>query len=762
MESRLTKWGQAATIVVLVAVSIAVMLSYYQRTHLFPQGERGEGRILPANVAMHTKGFYYSQSENGQVTFDVTADVNLGYKDNKNLLEQVKVRVLGKSGNRYDTIMSQHCEFDQGSQDIVFLGKVVITLSSLSPMQNLSVVRPSEETSTILRLERIKYSQSKNLAETDDVVHFFRARMHGSCRGLAYDTRTGSVRLRSDVDITVDPEKPEDPPIQLKSSSLDYSKELNLVEIHSNVSVTKALDEVRADLVRVFLDKADSSVQRVEARGQVQSIFRDPRYLLEMDAQQVSYYLFGGGRWIDRIVAHDNVKTRSLDSSVKRNLSAQNLEITFTPQTNFAQKVKASGEVRCVFSDSIEPSPGPAPSNLEGFEAGDKVLDSPLVVATLKSDGRQVSRVTAQGPSVLREFPVGPKEEKKRLSAKAIEFLFSSKTNTLEKLIANNQVKVDLIPESGSAKKTLSDRLEATFDQETHQIDHLEQSGNFHYFEGQREATADQAHYSTATDTAVLDGHAQFHDAQGRTVADVIELHKQEDLVKARGLVRSVMVSMDSPTQAGLFKTSSPVFASSDFMESHTRSGIAKYWSKAKLWQEDQVVRAQTITLFRDERKMVAETDVHTVFHLKPQPQHGQRQRNSGPVMAEAAHLVYEDNLQRARFETRVKVIGPMGQMTADQADLFLSKEGDQTTISRMLAQGNVKIQQEGRNSFSSTAEYFAADGMVVLTGGPPRIIDPVRGFSSGPRLTMYLNDDRIAVEGDSEMRTITRQNVAR
>ena len=762
MESRLTRWGQAATIVVLVAVSMAVLLSYYQRSHLFQQGERGGGKILPPNVAMHTKGFYYSESENGQVTFDVTADANLGYKDNKNLLEKVKVRVLGKEGNRYDTITSQHCEFDQGSQDIVFLGNVVITLGSLSPMKNLSSVRPSEETATILRLERINYSQNRNLAETDDLVHFSRARMHGSCRGLAYNTKTGSVQLRSDVDITVDPEEPQDPPIRLKSSSLDYSKDLNLVEIHSRVYVTKALDEVRADLVRVFLDKADSSVQRIEATGQVQTIFRDPRYLLEMDAQKVYYYFYASGRWIDRIVAQDNVKTRSLDPSVKRNLSARNLEIVFTPQTNFARMVKASGEVRCVFSDSQGSPPGPNPSILEGFEPGDKVLDSPLVIAALKRDGRQVSRITAQGPSVLREFPLGPKEEKKRLSANAVEFFFSPNTNALDKLKASNQVKVDLIPQSGNAKKTLSDRLEATFGSETHQIDHMDQSGNFHYFEGQREATADQAHYSTAIDTAVLDGHAQFQDPQGRTVADVIELHKQVDLVTARGSVHSVMVSMDSQSQVASFNTSSPVFAASDFMESHTRSGIAKYWSNAKLWQEDQVIRAQTITLFRDERKMVAETNVHTVFHLKPNPQRNQRQTNSGPLMAEAAKLVYEDNLQRARFETGVKVNSAMGKMTADRADLFLSKEGDQTTLSRMLAQGNVVIQQEGRISHSATAEYFAADGIVVLTGQSPRILDPVRGFSSGARLTMYLNDDRISVEGDSETRTLSRQNVAR
>jgi LPS export ABC transporter protein LptC len=762
LEPRFTKWGRAATTFILVAVSVAVVLSYYQRTHLFRQTEKQATRILPDNVTMHTRGFYYSQSENGQTTFDVTADVNLGYKDNKNFLEQVNVRVLGRTGNRYDTITSQRCEFDQAQQDIVFMGKVVISLGSLSGTEDLKLRPPTEETSTVLRLERIRFSQANGQAETDDLVNFARGLLHGTARGLTYNTRTGAVLLRSEVDITLDPAKPGDAPIHLRSGSLRYSKEMNQVEILSSVSATRAQEEIQADRVTVFLDKESTAVRLIEAEGSVQSISRDPRYMLRMDARRVSYFFSSDGHWIDRIAAREDVRSWSLDPSSKRDIMAQNLDIIFRPKTNVAQSMKASGNVRCVFSDRRRTPPVPVRAIPDGFETGDKVLDSPVVTVLLASNGRQPSRIEARGPSTLREFPLMPREERKSLFANAIDFFFVPDTSVLERLNASNQVRVELVPENGPVRKTFSDRLVANLDRQTRQIRDLIQSGSFRFIEGDREATAEGAHYLADSKTTILESHAQVHNTQGRTAADVIEFHQDEDLVKARGSVRSVLYSSDSRAQPGGFKTSAPVFATADFMESHTQSGVARYWKRAKLWQDDQVIRAETISLYRDEKKMVAEKDVNTIFYLKPQQQRGENQSDPSPFTGQADKLTYEDKLERMLYESHVNVVSSMGQLTADRLEVFLNKESNQTSLERMLAQGNVRVQQEGRTSYSSSAEYFASDELVVLTGGPPRIIDPVRGFTSGARLTMHLNDDRIAVEGDSEQRTITRQNVAR
>lgn len=158
----------------------------------------------------------------------------------------------------------------------------------------------------------------------------------------------------------------------------------------------------------------------------------------------------------------------------------------------------------------------------------------------------------------------------------------------------------------------------------------------------------------------------------------------------------------------------------------------------------------------------MAEKNVSSLMYLKKTAGAAAAKSDSQPVLVRAEKLTYEDQLQRLFYETGVRARSSMGTMTAQQLEVFLETEDKQTTVQRMLAKGSVRLQQESRTSYSDTAEYFREEDRLVLLGGPPRIIDSERGFTSGARLTMYLNDDRISVEGDSGNRSITRQDVAR
>jgi len=100
--------------------------------------------------------------------------------------------------------------------------------------------------------------------------------------------------------------------------------------------------------------------------------------------------------------------------------------------------------------------------------------------------------------------------------------------------------------------------------------------------------------------------------------------------------------------------------------------------------------------------------------------------------------------------------------LTSDQLEIFLVTEGSQRSVERMIARGKVKMSQPNRRSSSDLAEYFREEEKVVLTGGSPTIVDSERGSATGARLTIYMNDDRISVEGESETRSITRQSATR
>jgi len=747
--------------IILITVVLAVIFSYYRRSILFRYPGKPETKPLPENVSDATQGFSFSQSEHGRTTFEFNAKSRLGFKDNKNLLESVTVKVFGKDGDRYDTITSNRCEYDQVREEIVFLDNVVITFGPISKTVNSSGKAAASDLLTVVKVKSIKYAQKTGTAETEDEVNFARGRFHGKSRGLTYDSKLGSIYLHSQVEIIVDPESPADSEIHLKSGNLRYLKASNRIEMRSNVLVEKSCYETRANLIEAFLNDLDSTLTRIDARGDVHSVSRDPKFMLQVDANRVSYFFGQSGRWLNRVVAQGQVRSRSLDPELKRDISANRMEITLRPNSNLINKLVASGDVVAILADKKSAQTGTSRGSGRGIEPGDRVVRSPLMLVSFESEGRQVSLIEAKGPSSVEELPLHPNDDRKILSALEMTLYFEKASSHPERLTADKQVHVDVIPAVGSVKKTTSDHLIALIDQQNHQISQLHQFGNFNYEEAERHASSHEAKYFAQDKLISLQGNPQTRDTNSKTSADIIEFDQLQNLFKARGNVRSVFYNRDQQANTGMFQPGSPVYASSDYMEAQTRSGIAKYWQRAKLWQEDQVIGADTLYLYRPEKKLVAEKNVRSFFYLEGEKGSAKKTERK-PVTIQAERMIYEDRLQKALYEKNVKLNSSMGILNSSQLEIFLERGENQTSIQRILAEGDVKIYQPNRTSFSESAEYFRSEEKLILVGGPPRVIDSERGSTVGARLTLGLNDGSISVEGDSETRPITRQRVAR
>jgi lipopolysaccharide export system protein LptA len=82
--------------------------------------------------------------------------------------------------------------------------------------------------------------------------------------------------------------------------------------------------------------------------------------------------------------------------------------------------------------------------------------------------------------------------------------------------------------------------------------------------------------------------------------------------------------------------------------------------------------------------------------------------------------------------------------------------------LDRMVAQGDVVIQQTNRHAQGQTLMYTAADDKFVLTGGPPSIFDAEQGKITGVSLTFFRRDDRVLVEGKGNTPVVTTTRVAR
>ena len=195
------------------------------------------------------------------------------------------------------------------------------------------------------------------------------------------------------------------------------------------------------------------------------------------------------------------------------------------------------------------------------------------------------------------------------------------------------------------------------------------------------------------------------------------------------------------------------------------------------------MIEAPAIQFDRDHRSVIAEGTsegpVRTVL-VQGEKDSASNQPNgaktgplgrSSPITVTAKRLSYVDSDRKVHYDGGVLAEGTGFTASSKTADAYLlarNLSASNQTVSgvgrldRMVAQGNVAVQQTGRRAEGETLVYTAADDKFVLTGGPPSIFDAEQGKITGVSLTLFRGDDRVVVEGDSSLPAITRTRVVR
>jgi len=105
-------------------------------------------------------------------------------------------------------------------------------------------------------------------------------------------------------------------------------------------------------------------------------------------------------------------------------------------------------------------------------------------------------------------------------------------------------------------------------------------------------------------------------------------------------------------------------------------------------------------------------------------------------------------------------VVVKKGDITiySDTLNVYHSEEGNKKTsnigsgnISKVIAIGNVKIDQGDRHAEGQRAEYFNKEQKVVLTGDP--VVWEKGNKVSGTEMIFYLEEDKSIIKGSKERR---------
>ena len=231
-------------------------------------------------------------------------------------------------------------------------------------------------------------------------------------------------------------------------------------------------------------------------------------------------------------------------------------------------------------------------------------------------------------------------------------------------------------------------------------------------------------------------------DDRARISATEIDSDTRNRISHARGNTQTAYYSQQQTGGATPFaKVNSPVFITAAAAEFGHDTGIGTYTGDARAWQDDNFVRADRLTLRRDDQRMDGEGGVQSaLYQARRKDANGTPQ--TVPVFATARRISYSAPERTLIYTTDVDIKQGTERITGDRATVHLGQAQNQ--VERTIAEGNVIVTQPGKRATGQTAQYTAADETVLLIGNPARVEDAAQGTNESRRMTLYLRENRV------------------
>jgi lipopolysaccharide export system protein LptA len=773
-QTRRQKWLTGLVVGGLSVTALAVVLTYWisaarrdRRTHIPPSP--------PADVHQQLSGYTFTRSDEGRAIFTVHAARTVAFQEGKpTLLEDVTVEVFGHRGNRRDVLRTHRCQYDAQSGDFSSSGPVQIELNAQagdSPGTSLRGKHP-----VFLETSKVSFHQEGSLAETNEPVKFRVGPASGTALGLVYATREGWLELKHDVvvDLHQGSEQAPQPPVRLTASGLRYDKEGATVTLAGPVEITQGGRRAVAEAARIALDSGNR-VTQVDLKGDVKAFDLNEGRSVEVSAGRVQGDFDPASGELRHLSVAQGVTGESKAKGSTSRFSAQQLDLDFAGKHPQPLKGVATGNVRLALESQPVLKLPEGKTARSGRERKD--LTAAQARFDFRPDGRSLEDAVTVGAGTLIVSPADPKVGERVMTAGQFRVAFDRQSR-VEALHGLAPTRVLFLPPAtapagSNPQESLADRLDVIIDPSTQTLKEARQSGNFRFNDSDRHASAAEARFDAVAERLLLIGHPQVWDADSRIRCQRVTVDMRTDTAIGDGNVQAVHVP-SPPASAGkggpqpAALSASPTNVLADRMVAERQSQTVHYEGHVRAWQGTDVVESSSLDVYRVERRVSSGSQVVTSF-LEPSSlvkQGGAGPHATGemrPVTVRADFLEYLDEGRRARYHGDVRLMTENTTLQADQMDVYFT-QGDTvegSEVDHAEAEGHVKVTQPGRRGSGDRAEYFAGPGKIVLTGGPPSLFDEEKGFTTGQRLTFFIHDDRLFVDGDEKSPSLTEHRVA-
>ncbi len=746
VATRYARWSATAALLIVVLVAGVYGRRAWQRAH----AQQAAPPAVPPSVKQQSQSFSFSKAAGDRTLFTVRASRATEFQEGgKNQLEDVWITVYGNEGDRNDNLRTSKCDYNSVSGKITCAGKVEIDLESAQEAR----AKPGQR---VLHMETsgISFDRQSGEARTDQAVNFRFPEGQGRGVGLVYKSGDAAVRVARDVQLTFTPSGPKGfgQPVALSGGGMEYRHESGVLRLFAPVRGVQGSRELTAGLLTLELSRA-LRARRMTATEKPQMVLRQPQGESTLEAERLTADFTRNGL-VQRVTGDGGV--RGTRKSLGRgegedHFAADRIELEIDAERGQPKVLNATGNVK--MDSPIVPGGGTrslattalrlffAPAN--GKATVELSRGETLAPATVEIQSPQ-ENTEIRGERLAAEF--GPRSGLRRINA--------TQRVEMERRLPGRPAQVTRSQEGSIEFGAKGEWTEAR------------QSGSLRFQEGERTARADRGRYARASNTLTLSGSATVADALSETTAPTLVFDQRSGDFRGEDGVRTTYRRADPSGVTNLAPQPAHIIAKR--VVALRDAGRAVYSGRARLWQGEAVIEADTLELRRAERLLLGRGNVSA---LLPQASPSSPDKSNGAKagggsgertlwLARAGQLTYRSADGVALLEENVTAESRVGRLESRALELLLRSDGGPQELTRAVATGGVTVHQDDRRGTSERAEYVVADGKFVLSGGNPTIYDAEEGTTAGPQLTFFLADDRILVESSEGTRTVTRHRI--
>ncbi len=356
--AKYARWSAAAAC--LLAMLTAGV--YLERKWVAHREKKKAPPPAPEGVVRQESGLTFSKGLGAQKLFTVEASKATNFKNNAaSLLEDVKITIFGKVGERHDTIHTKSCQYEKEGQSILCSGEVQLDLQSAADAQRAEKSHGTVAQTVHVETRGVTFNRGTGIALSDQPVKFVFPNGQGEAVGVEYHSEEGAVRLLRNVNFlltsTNATTKDKHPgtiahePVRITAKSADFERDSRVMHLRGLVEAQTAAARLQAGEVTLPLDKgfhAEKLVATAGANGknpELESRGKDSETHLRGETFR-AYFAPEG--WLTRMEAAGGVKGSQQSAKSGDEFSADNASMDLRPKWNQPRELHLQGNVRLI------------------------------------------------------------------------------------------------------------------------------------------------------------------------------------------------------------------------------------------------------------------------------------------------------------------------------------------------------------------------------------------------------------------------------